>query len=118
MLSNIEVLSKSLPTIDDLVPMTMAVGYKAIHEFILQKCKEQTMTFTKKFKLRGNSPQINKLKTVLKNLLNQGGDNSEGHSLLLAFLQDKFMNCFIFDNHSHRDKVINCREGITKHLDV
>ena len=77
MLSNIEVFSNSLPTIDDLVPMTMVVDYKAIHEFILQKCKEQTMTFTKKFKLRGNSPQINKLKTVLTKLVNQGGDNSE-----------------------------------------
>ena len=63
LLSNIEVLSNSLPTIDDLVPMAMVVDYKAIHEFVLHKCKEQTMAFTKKFKLRGNSPQINKLKT-------------------------------------------------------
>merc|ERR1712198_590053 len=44
---------------------------------ILQKCKEQTMTFTKKFKLRGNSPQINKLKTELTRLINNGGDNGE-----------------------------------------
>ena len=57
--------------------MTMVVDYKAIHEFILQKYKERTMTFTKKFKLRGNSPQINKLKTELTKLVNQGGDNSE-----------------------------------------
>ena len=57
MLSNNEVLSNSLPTIDDFVPMAMVVDNKAIHEFILQKCKEQTMTFTKKFKQRGNSPQ-------------------------------------------------------------
>ena len=77
MLSNIEVLSNSLPTIDDLVPMTMVVDYKAIHEFILQKCKEQTMAFTKKFKLRGNSPQINKLKTELTKLVNQGEDKSD-----------------------------------------
>ena len=69
MLSNIENLSNSLPTIDELVPMTV-VNHKAIHEFILQKCKEQTMTFTKKFKLRGNSPQINKLKTELTKLVN------------------------------------------------
>ena len=33
--------------------------------------------FHKKFKLRGNSPQINKLKTELTKLVNQGGDNSE-----------------------------------------
>ena len=35
------------------------------------------MTFTKKFKMRGNSPQINKLKTDLTRLINNGGDNSE-----------------------------------------
>ena len=35
------------------------------------------MAFTKKFKLRGNSPQINKLKTELTKLVNQGRDNSE-----------------------------------------
>ena len=43
MLSNIEVSSNSLPTIDDLVPMTMVVDYKAIHEFILQKLVEEEM---------------------------------------------------------------------------
>ena len=36
------------------------------------------MAFTKKIKLRGNSPQISKLKTELTKLVNQGGDNSEG----------------------------------------
>ena len=36
------------------------------------------MAFTKKFKLRGNSPQINKLKTELTKLVNQrGGDKSD-----------------------------------------
>ena len=35
------------------------------------------MAFTKKFKLRGNYPQINKPKTELTKLVNQGGDNSE-----------------------------------------
>ena len=35
------------------------------------------MAFTKKFKLRGNSPQINKLKTELTKLVNQRGDKSE-----------------------------------------
>ena len=77
LLSNIEVLNNALPTLEDLVSMAMVVNYKAIHEFVLQKCKEQTMAFTKKFKLRGNSPKINKLKTKLTKLANQGGDNSE-----------------------------------------
>ena len=62
MLSTIEVMNNALPTIDDLVPMVMVVNQKALHEFFLQKCKEHTMTFTKKIKLRGKSPQINKLK--------------------------------------------------------
>ena len=44
MLSNIENLSDSLHTIDDLVPMTV-VNHKAIHEFILQKCKETDNDF-------------------------------------------------------------------------
>ena len=77
MLSNIEVLNNALPTIEDLVSMAMVVNYKAIHEFVLQKCKEQTMAFTKKFKLRSNSPQINYLKKELTIVVNQGGDNSE-----------------------------------------
>ena len=50
MLSNIEVMNNALPMIDDLVPMATVVNQKALHEFILQKCKEQTMTFTKKIK--------------------------------------------------------------------
>ena len=73
MLSNIEVLNNALPTIDDLVSMAMVVNQKALHEFVLQKCKEQTMTFTKKFKLRDNSPQNNKLNQELTMLINQGG---------------------------------------------
>ena len=35
------------------------------------------MAFTKKFKLRGNSPQINKLRRELTTLVNKGGDNSD-----------------------------------------
>ena len=62
MLSNIDVMNNALPKIDDLVPMVTVVNHKELHEFILQKCKEQTMTFTKRFKLRGNPPQINKIR--------------------------------------------------------
>ena len=60
-----------------LVHMTKVVNHKALHEFVLQKCKEQTMAFTKKLKLRGNSPQINKLRRELTTLVNKGGDNSD-----------------------------------------
>ena len=35
------------------------------------------MTFTKKSKLRGNFPQINKLRQELTTVVNQGGDDSE-----------------------------------------
>ena len=48
MLSNIKVMNNALPTIDDLFPMTMVVNQKALHEFVLQKCKEKIMAFTKK----------------------------------------------------------------------
>ena len=71
MLSNIEVMNNALSTIDDLFLMATVVNQKALHEFILQKCKEQTMTFTKIFELRGNSPQINKLRQELTTVVNQ-----------------------------------------------
>ena len=51
-----------MPDIEDLVNMATVVSKKALHEFLLVKCKEQTIEFTKKFKLRGNAPKINKLK--------------------------------------------------------
>ena len=35
------------------------------------------MSFTKRFKLRGNSPKISKLRQELTMLVNQGGENSE-----------------------------------------
>ena len=48
MLSNIKVMNNSLPSIDFLVHMTMVVNQKALlHEFVLHKCKEQKMAFTK-----------------------------------------------------------------------
>ena len=63
--------------VEDLVSMATVVSHKALHEFILLKCKEQTMSFTKRFKLRGNYPEISKLGQELTMLVNQGGDNSE-----------------------------------------
>ena len=62
LLSNIEVMNNALPTIDDLVPMAKVVNQKALDEYALQKCKERTMYFTNKSKVRGNSPKINKLR--------------------------------------------------------
>ena len=56
LLSNIAILDQSLPTVENLVPMATVVNHKALHKFIFLKCKEQTMSFTKRFKLRGNSP--------------------------------------------------------------
>ena len=35
------------------------------------------MSFTKRFKMRGNSSQINKLRQELTTLVNQGGENSD-----------------------------------------
>ena len=61
-LSNVTILDQSLPRVEDLVSMATVVNHKALHEFILLKCKEQTMSFTKRFELRGNSPQTSKLR--------------------------------------------------------
>ena len=44
---------------------------------ILVKCKEQTIEFTKKFKLRGNAPKINKLKANLTRVIDEGGNSEE-----------------------------------------
>ena len=60
-----DTLARKLPDIEDLVNMAMVVSKKALHEFLLVKCKKQTIEFTKRFKLRGNAPKINKLKAKL-----------------------------------------------------
>ena len=74
---NIAKVDNDLPTIEDLVPMAMVVNHKVLHEFILLKYKEQTTSFTKRFKRWGNFPQINTLRQELTRLVNQGGDNSD-----------------------------------------
>ena len=47
-----DTLAHKLPDVDDLVKMATEISKKALHEFLLVKCKEQTIEFTKKFKLR------------------------------------------------------------------
>ena len=59
--SSADNLARKLHDIEDLVNMATVVSKKALHEFLLVKCKEQTIEFTKKFKLRGNAPKIDKL---------------------------------------------------------
>ena len=49
---NSYILAQKLPNIDDLVDMAMVIGKKALHEFLLIKCKEQTIEFTKRSKLK------------------------------------------------------------------
>ena len=44
-------LARKLPDIEDLVNMATVVSKKVLHEFLLVKCKEQTIEFTKKFNL-------------------------------------------------------------------
>ena len=53
------------------------LGRKALHEFLLTECKEQTIDFTKRFKLKGNTPKINKLKAELTIVINEGGSSEE-----------------------------------------
>ena len=77
LLSDITKLDHALPLAEELVPMAMVVNHKVLHEFIMLKCKEQTMSYIKRFEMRGNSPQIDKLRQELTMLVNQGGDNSD-----------------------------------------
>ena len=56
--------------------MAMVISKNALHEFLLVKCKEHTIEFTKKFKLRGNAPKINKLEAKLTRVIDEG-DSSE-----------------------------------------
>ena len=39
LLSSIAILDQSLPTVENFVPMAMVVNHKALHKFILLKCK-------------------------------------------------------------------------------
>ena len=57
--------------------MATEISQKALHDFLLSKCKEQTIEFTKKFKLRGNTPKINKLKAKLTRVIDEGGSSEE-----------------------------------------
>ena len=57
--------------------MATEVKQKALHEFMLQKCKEQTIKFIHNFKIKGNTPKINKLKQEITSIINEGGNNSE-----------------------------------------
>ena len=53
------------------------ISKKALHEFLLMKCKEQTMEFTKLFKSKENTPKISKLKAELTTVINEGGSSEE-----------------------------------------
>ena len=53
--------------IDNLVLMATEVNHEALHEFLLQKCKEQTMEFSK----------INKQKQDFTSVIKEGSNNSE-----------------------------------------
>ena len=44
-----------------------------LHKFLLTICKEQTIMFTKRFKLKGETTKINKLKIELTSVINKGG---------------------------------------------
>ena len=72
-----DTFARKVSDIEDLVNMATVVSKKALHEFLLVKCKEQTNEFTKRFKSRGNAPKINKLKTKLTKVIDEGGSSEE-----------------------------------------
>ena len=53
--------------------MATEIKQKALHEFLLTICKEQTLVFTKRFKSKGKTTKINKLKIELTSVINKGG---------------------------------------------
>merc|ERR1711872_1075772 len=77
MMNNAQTICQQLPSTDVLVEMATDISKKALHEFLLIKCKEQTMDYTKRYRLKGNTPMINKLRTELTSLVNSGGSGEE-----------------------------------------
>ena len=47
MMNNAQTICQQLPSTDVLVEMATDISKKALHEFLLIKCKEQTMDYTK-----------------------------------------------------------------------
>ena len=70
---NADILAQKLPNFDDLVNMATVINKKALHEFLLFKCKGQTIELTKRFKLRDN----NRLKAELMLVINEVGSSEE-----------------------------------------
>ena len=54
------ILAQQMPSTDILVNMTMEIKPKALHEYLLTKCKGTNQMF----KLEGNTPKISKLKIL------------------------------------------------------
>ena len=77
LLSDIAILDQSLPLVEDLVPMATVVNQKALQSLSCKNVRSKQCLYTKTFKMRGNSPQINKLRQELTMLINQGGENSD-----------------------------------------
>ena len=57
--------------------MATVISKKALHKFLITKCKEQSMDYTKQLRLKGNTPKINKLRADFTSLVNSGdsGEN-------------------------------------------
>ena len=68
-------ICQQLPITDDLFEMARVISKKALHEFLLTKCKEQSMDYTKHFRLKGNTPKINKLRADFTTLVNSEGND-------------------------------------------
>ena len=49
---NAKAICQQLPITDDLVEMATVISKKALHEILLIKCKEQSMDYTKQFRLK------------------------------------------------------------------
>ena len=74
---NAIILAHKLPSIDNLVAMATVIIKKVLNEFLLTQCKDQTIKFTKKFRIKGNTLKMNKPKAELTSIINEVGSSQE-----------------------------------------
>ena len=57
--------------------MAAEIKPKVLHEYLLTKCIEHIIEFTKRCQLKCNTPKINKLKIDLTPFINKGGSSEK-----------------------------------------
>ena len=63
------ILAQQLPSIDVRVTMATKIKQKALNEFLLTECTEQS--------INGTTPKMNKLKSELTSIINEEGNSKD-----------------------------------------